>query len=323
MSGGEVLIYYHPISFYSQKVLWYLEEKGIPYRKQKIDLANNEQMQPWYMALNSKGTVPLMKCPDGTIIADSNDIILHLEQFSDSAKPTLLPAKMRDQVLAYHQRFQDLDMYLLLIGSLRYPEFAENVQLPSSMLSVLRRHISAEGKAAKLKAIVKCRDQAPRELYEAYNEKMCDFERRHGKVDDKEKLKSELDQLEKLLDDVEQLLAQSKADFGDCDNTYLFGPRFTLSDIDLGALMHRLRLSGLDARYLHDKRPNLQVFVERVRRRDAFCRGVLLPLMPWRAMLAWQLKDCSPSTWLVLGGAVASAGLAVLAAAIVLRHRRL
>ncbi|XP_026188784.1 ganglioside-induced differentiation-associated protein 1-like 1 isoform X4 [Mastacembelus armatus] len=52
---------------------------------------------------------------------------------------------------------------------------------------------------------------------------------------------------------------------------WLCGPDFTLADICLGALLHRLKFLGLSKKYWEDgSRPNLQSFFLRVQKRFAF-----------------------------------------------------
>lgn len=52
---------------------------------------------------------------------------------------------------------------------------------------------------------------------------------------------------------------------------WLCGPEFTLADICLGALLHRLKFLGLSKKYWEDgSRPNLQTFFVRVQKRYAF-----------------------------------------------------
>lgn len=52
---------------------------------------------------------------------------------------------------------------------------------------------------------------------------------------------------------------------------WLCGPEFTLADICLGALLHRLKFLGLSKKYWEDgSRPNLHTFFVRVQKRYAF-----------------------------------------------------
>ncbi|XP_078110188.1 ganglioside-induced differentiation-associated protein 1-like 1 isoform X4 [Sander vitreus] len=54
---------------------------------------------------------------------------------------------------------------------------------------------------------------------------------------------------------------------------WLCGPEFTLADVCLGALLHRLKFLGLSKKYWEDgSRPNLQSFFVRVQKRYAFRR---------------------------------------------------
>lgn len=52
---------------------------------------------------------------------------------------------------------------------------------------------------------------------------------------------------------------------------WLCGPEFTLADVCLGALLHRLKFLGLSKKYWEDgSRPNVQSFFVRVQKRYAF-----------------------------------------------------
>ena len=49
----------------SQRVLWLLEELGLPYEKVKLDLPAGDQRKTEYLTLNPNGKVPLL-VDDGT-----------------------------------------------------------------------------------------------------------------------------------------------------------------------------------------------------------------------------------------------------------------
>jgi glutathione S-transferase len=52
-------VYYAPQTR-AIRVLWALEELGIPYERVKLDLSKGEQKKPEYLALNPNGTVPTL-----------------------------------------------------------------------------------------------------------------------------------------------------------------------------------------------------------------------------------------------------------------------
>ncbi|XP_055022225.1 ganglioside-induced differentiation-associated protein 1-like 1 isoform X3 [Boleophthalmus pectinirostris] len=85
-------------------------------------------------------------------------------------------------------------------------------------------------------------------------------------------LKKILGELAMVLDQVEAELEKRKIEYQDekCE-LWLCGPDFTLADICLGALLHRLKFLGLSKKYWEDgSRPNLQMFFLRVQKRYAF-----------------------------------------------------
>ncbi|XP_026188782.1 ganglioside-induced differentiation-associated protein 1-like 1 isoform X3 [Mastacembelus armatus] len=85
-------------------------------------------------------------------------------------------------------------------------------------------------------------------------------------------LKKILGELAMVLDQVEAELEKRKLEYqGQKCELWLCGPDFTLADICLGALLHRLKFLGLSKKYWEDgSRPNLQSFFLRVQKRFAF-----------------------------------------------------
>ncbi len=65
-------------SICTQKVLITLAEKGLTYESQDIDLFNNEQYRPEYLAINPKGVVPAL-AHEGRIVTESTMICEYLD----------------------------------------------------------------------------------------------------------------------------------------------------------------------------------------------------------------------------------------------------
>lgn len=60
-----------------QKVLWCLAEVGVPYERVDAGLEHGHNHEPWYLALNPNGRVPLLQ--DGTFsLWESNTIVRYL-----------------------------------------------------------------------------------------------------------------------------------------------------------------------------------------------------------------------------------------------------
>lgn len=83
-------------SICTQKVLIVLAEKRVPFTAHDIDLFNNEQYRPEYLAINPKGVVPAL-VHDGKVITESTLICEYLDDtFSD---PRLIPAAPYERVV--------------------------------------------------------------------------------------------------------------------------------------------------------------------------------------------------------------------------------
>ena len=57
-----------------------LEEIGLPYEAHRIDIGENENLTPEFLALNPAGEVPVLLEPDGTVLADARAIAEFLDE---------------------------------------------------------------------------------------------------------------------------------------------------------------------------------------------------------------------------------------------------
>lgn len=80
-------LYHAGISNCSMRVRLMLEEKGLDWVSHEINLGRQENLEPWYLAINPKGLVPAI-VHDGVIVTESNDILYYLEE--KFAEPPLL-----------------------------------------------------------------------------------------------------------------------------------------------------------------------------------------------------------------------------------------
>lgn len=62
-----------------RKVRIYLAEKGIEIERETLDLRKDEQLQPAYLAINPRGTLPALLLDDGTVIDESTAICRYFE----------------------------------------------------------------------------------------------------------------------------------------------------------------------------------------------------------------------------------------------------
>jgi len=72
-----IKLYGFPRSGHAHRALLFLSLLGLPYEEITVDLANGEQKQPTFLALNPFGTVPVID-DAGTVVPDSNAILVYL-----------------------------------------------------------------------------------------------------------------------------------------------------------------------------------------------------------------------------------------------------
>lgn len=92
-----------------QKVLWCLAELGVPFERIDAGLAYGKNNEPWYLALNPNGRVPLLQ--DGSFtLWESNTIVRYLS--TRFGLGTLCPASLEDRALA--ERWMDWQLGTLV-----------------------------------------------------------------------------------------------------------------------------------------------------------------------------------------------------------------
>jgi len=59
-----------------------LHSRGFPFRWVEVDILKGQSRTPEFLALNPNGRVPLLRLPDGKLLAESNAMLLHLGEGS-------------------------------------------------------------------------------------------------------------------------------------------------------------------------------------------------------------------------------------------------
>jgi glutathione S-transferase len=92
-----------------QKVLWCLAELALPYTRIDAGLEHGRNTEPWYLALNPNGKVPLLV--DGAFtLWESNTIVRYLA--SKHGAGSLCPASLETRALA--ERWMDWQLSTLV-----------------------------------------------------------------------------------------------------------------------------------------------------------------------------------------------------------------
>jgi len=86
------------------RVVWLLEEMGLPYRLRPVDLANGVENDPEYLAVNPGGFIPAIQDGDVTMV----ESIAIMEYLMGRYGPTPLAPSPRDPTFPAYQQFLHL-----------------------------------------------------------------------------------------------------------------------------------------------------------------------------------------------------------------------
>jgi len=86
------------------RVVWLLEEMGLPYRLRPVDLLAGVENDPEYLAINPAGFIPALRDGDVTIV----ESIAIMEYLIARYGPTPLAPQPRDPAFAPYQQFLHL-----------------------------------------------------------------------------------------------------------------------------------------------------------------------------------------------------------------------
>jgi len=269
--GNGLILYLNHYSFYAQKVIMALLEKRLPFKSHVINIAKGEQYQPWFLEINPRGEVPVLK--DGVkVIPDSARIIDYLEDnFSNNGDTRLIPldqgAEIRQKVIHFRNVIDPIPANVVTIGSFYHPQFVGKPKAP--FIGPVRKVLkAAENKnAANLRALA---EKYPN-IRETLLEKAELQERKHQIVTDEKAYVKLLDQVDSALLEVEKELSSRNEN----DTRWLCSERFTVADISLTILLDRLYLLGLEDRFwTNGKKPGIARYYARVCQRDSYRQTV-------------------------------------------------
>uniref|UniRef100_A0A673WLZ2 Ganglioside induced differentiation associated protein 1 like 1 n=1 Tax=Salmo trutta TaxID=8032 RepID=A0A673WLZ2_SALTR len=268
-SKDKLVLYHWTQSFTSQKVRLVINEKGLLCEERDVSLPIAEHKEPWFMRLNLGEEVAVFIHGD-TIVSDYNQIIEYLEaHFGGETVAQLIPdagSPLHERVQQYRELLDGLPMDAYTHGCILHPELTTDSMIPKYATAEIRRHLTnAASELMKL-------DHEEPTLTEPYLSKQKKLMAKILDHDNVSYLKKILGELAMVLDQVEAELEKRKIEYkGQKCELWLCGPEFTLADVCLGALLHRLKFLGLSKKYWEDgSRPNLQSFFERVQKRYAF-----------------------------------------------------
>lgn len=102
-----IVLYNGPHSTCSQKVRLALWEKSIAFVDRRMNLAQNEHLEDWYLELNPNGVVPTL-VHEGQVVTDSSVINEYLEEISPNAPLMPRTAIERARVRTWRQYIDEV-----------------------------------------------------------------------------------------------------------------------------------------------------------------------------------------------------------------------
>ncbi|CAK1586151.1 unnamed protein product [Parnassius mnemosyne] len=301
-----IFLYCNCYSFYSQKVLMALYEKNIDFVPLIVDITKGEQYSSWFLELNQRGEIPVLKI-HSEIIPDSTRIIDYLEYYLDSGLTPLINVSRDSKVIQNINRFRDLLEALpagvITVGSFFHPHLCGRPKLP---FIYPVREVLKSGDLVSFKNLRKIAEENPKAksilLYKAEIQ-----ERKHEILINEEEYTKVLNIVDSVLTQVEeQLKDQSEENWLCCEN-------FSIADINLAILLQRLWELGLEGRFwTNGKRPHIENYFNRVKLRDSFVKTI-----PGLHVHLKMIITSQPPTYIAAAGVV-SVGV-VIAIAYILK----
>lgn len=240
-----LVLYHHPLSVCSMKVRLALEEKGLAWSGRVIDIVQaQEQLEPWYLALNQKGVVPTLQYGNSSsqVVTNSAEILRYIGDFAEGN--SLVP-----------QDGEKLELMSTLI------DLADNIDL--QILSYAG-HPSQEKSGSILDArIRKSRQLAEKhpELRACYQECADRSEKAKALRVSSEHIKSIEEKAIAALSELESRLQTSS--FG-------VGNAYTLADVIWTVVLSRLELLDYLEWINGERFPLVAEYYKRVKQRQSF-----------------------------------------------------
>jgi len=108
-------LYGNSISGNCWKPAFMLCQRGLPFRWQEVDILGGASRSAEFLALNPNGRVPLLRLPDGRLLAESNAMLLYLGEGSG-----WLPHDAYDRAKVYEWLFFEQYTHEPSIATVRF-----------------------------------------------------------------------------------------------------------------------------------------------------------------------------------------------------------
>ena len=240
-----LMLYHHPLSVCSMKVRLALEEKGVAWSGRVVDIVRKqEQLEPWYLELNSKGVIPTLQHSNGStqVITNSVDIIRFIADLPEGS--SLVP-QQEEKIQLMHTMIDMADNIDLQI--LSYARHPSMVKSESVLDARIQKSIMMGKKHPEFKDRYQvCANRS--EKMKAFRVSLEHVQSIENKAFD-------------ALSFVEDQLRGA---------AFLIGETYTLADVIWTVVLSRLELLDYNEWVSGEKFPLISGYYERVKLRESF-----------------------------------------------------
>ncbi len=233
----DLLLYDYPGSICSQMARLAMVEKGLPFKRQTVNIMASEQFEPWYIALNPAAVVPTLKIGD-EVVTDTIRIVNHFNEFSGP-----------DLTLGGSP---DVQEWLTRIMALQY-----GVLLYSGNLDADRTSPTMIERAKNLRVMAAKRP----ELAEVMTKRLAGNARLQATLLDEDKVGEQFASARGLVVDMDAALATQG---------FLCGDAYSLADSFATAALARFRAHGFESWWSDGACPNVGPYYARLKARPSF-----------------------------------------------------
>ena len=258
-------------SFFSQKTLMHLYERGVEFDKHIVNLAGDETQSSWFLKINPRGEVPSLKFGE-EIINDSENICQYLEtnKIGKSLFPTD-PGHLSKHN-AFRERLVAVPIELITYGTAFHPHLRNNPKMPIKwpLTKLMKDKMLHRSENLRKKAAENSGTPAEAVLLAKADE----HDKRLHLYTNEDEQKQMLRDLQTLLDDTENELASHK------DSQWLINDEFTSADCILAIILNRLDFLGHEDNMASNARPCLASWWGQAKSRESFIESTKTPYLP-------------------------------------------
>ncbi|KAJ3086192.1 Ganglioside induced differentiation associated protein, partial [Quaeritorhiza haematococci] len=235
-------LYDYPLAYNPMKARLALVEKGLKYETVNVNLFTGQSLQPWFMKINPRATVPVLVDGD-KVLCESKDIVEYIDSLGDGP----LGGANRDAALFGHwfPRLCAWDGNLFFLG--------ENNKDAS------KKNLFKELVDFKIK-FCEARMKENPDLADAYRAKIESANAELNEGDEPAKVEANAKELTGIFDDAEKQLGVT---------TWIAGNEYTLADVMMTCVLSRVHNAGKTKEMLQP-RPKLSAYFDTVKGRPSW-----------------------------------------------------